>query len=962
MSDAFDLLDDTVTPMVLALTDRTSEAIRVVIEQMRQLPMFAQISAEDAERLARRIEERHGITMGLGAVVGERKEDFVPWLHEARADANFDPYYWKRYKKLLRKKRLPEDVITVTDKITDTILERMGNPNSPGNWQRKGLVVGHVQSGKTQNYTGLICKAADAGYRLIVVIAGIHNNLRNQTQIRIDEGFVGRASEQIERGNGVRQRKVGVGEFDSTRIPVSFTTRTQDFSRPAVDANRGAISAYNVPLVLVIKKENNTLTNLIDWLTAYNAEESQHGGSGMVDQPMLLIDDEADNASIDINYRQKRKCKAQVKCDPNAACALGGKCERSTINGHIRDLLALFRRSCYVGYTATPFANIFIDPETDDELETQDLFPSHFIIGLDAPDNYFGARKVFVDGVPEGDDEEQRPSFVRYIDDNDEVLPVKHKIDHDLDNLPESMIEAMRCFLIARAIRNLRGQHKDHASMLINASRFTGLQKKIRNRLHQQLEIIEDALRADGARADAARQNSEIAQLKSAWEREFSSTGHSWSDIIPLLLPIVASTRLVTVNKDSADGLDYENGGEGQTVIAVGGLSLSRGLTLEGLTVSYFLRNSMMYDTLMQMGRWFGYRPDYEDICRIWMPKAAAAWYAHIAEATEELHESLKEMQQNNATPKQFGLAVRSHPSTLMVTARNKMGSGEKTVRIGLSNSFIETARLSAKPEDIEVNRNAGNGLLAALQGVGSRPEVDVHVSGGHLICEVPVEIIDRFLAGFRNEPGALLTETTPVRRYIRDRKDDELHRWDVLIAETGTAQDGLLPTCIDEVKPVQRSILGTSKDPKRREREIRGLRERIASDLLSIGGEKVRLSSRGIEKVGLKYDEAEAAEKKYIPKAGRKNAQEKNVNYPDWIYRHRRKFPLLIIYTILIKTENIDAGLLDRIPSDPIVGWAISFPRSKRHEETVEYVINKTAQLALLGNIDPGEYGEEEG
>ncbi|QVM85189.1 Z1 domain-containing protein [Novosphingobium decolorationis] len=959
MTDIVELLENSVTLQVLALQERTSNGIREIIDRLRQVQPFSEVSSDEAEKLARRIETNHGISMGLGAVVHEKI--FTPWLHSWKADPEYDPYYWKRYSKLLVTKRLPADVITGTDKVTDTILANLGNPKAVEAWSRKGMVVGHVQSGKTQNYTGLICKAADAGYKLIVVIAGIHNNLRNQTQIRIDEGFVGRASEHIERGNGAPKRTVGVGLFGHNREPVSITTQSQDFNRDAVAVAHGNLDAFNVPLVLVIKKENNTLTNLIDWLTAYNTKARQHGGDGLVDQPMLLIDDEADNASIDINYRQTRKCKAKVKCSVEAPCARNGKCERSTINGHIRDLLALFRRSTYVGYTATPFANIFIDPDFEGENETEDLFPRHFIFGLDAPSNYFGARKVFLDGIPDLDDGNKRPTYVRYITDNEDTLPVKHKIDYGLQSIPESMVEALRCFLVARAIRNLRGQQKEHCSMLVNASRFTGIQMTLRNRLHQQLEIIEDALRDGGADPDAANRNKDIAALKACWESEYMDAGMSWDDVLGALLPVAASARIVTVNKDSPDGLDYENGGEGQTVIAVGGLSLSRGLTLEGLTVSYFLRNSMMYDTLMQMGRWFGYRPNYEDLCRIWMPKGTASWYAHIAEATEELHESLKQMQRDNATPEQFGLAVRSHPSTLMVTARNKMGSGQKTVRIGLSNSFIETARLSAKEEDIEANRTARDALLAALNAAGEKPDDDIHVSGGHLLRDVHVSIIDDFLSGFRNEPGALLTETAPVRRYIRERKDDELKTWDVLIAGTGSSRDQDAPRTADEINPVQRSIAGTSTEQDRMDRENAKLRERLQSNLFSLGGDKVRLSSRGIEKVGLTMDQAAGAEEAYEASDATNPSASGNWNYPDWIYRRRRTKPLLILYTIQIKTENVDAELRERIPSEPIVGWAISFPQSSRPEKTTEYVISRVAQLALLGGEDADDFEEDE-
>lgn len=910
MSDAIDLLEETVSPMVLREQDRTAESIRKLIDQMRSLPPFAGVSDDQAEQLARLLEERNGISMGVGAIVDT--PEFQPWLHEARA--TIDPHYWSRYKKLLMSKRLPADVITATDTVTDTILDRMGNPAEQGSWDRKGMVVGHVQSGKTQNYTGLVCKAADAGYRLIVVIAGIHNNLRNQTQARIDEGFVGRDTGRLERRETKdKPRAIGVGKFDDRRAPVSLTTTLKDFNKATATTNTSQIASYAVPVVLVIKKNSRTLANLVDWLK----EHSTTHGSDMVDQPMLLIDDEADNASIDIKY---------------------GKGEVSRINGQIRELLALFRRSCYVGYTATPFANIFIDPDSVSDVYKQDLFPRHFIIGLDAPTNYFGARKVFIDGVP--DEEDAVPSYLRYISDNADILPVKHKIDHDLPELPDSMVDALRCFLLARTIRNLRGQAGQHASMLVNASRFTGVQGLIRNRLHERLRQIEDALRVDGARPDAAERNAEIAELKRCWFDEYAGTGTDWDEVREGLLAVAASTQVVSVNAASSGSLDYENGGSGQTIVAVGGFSLSRGLTLEGLTVSYFLRNSMMYDTLMQMGRWFGYRPDYEDLCRIWMPQEAASWYAHIGEATEELQLELKRMQQANATPEEFGLAVRSHPSALMVTARNKMGAGQKHVLVGLSNSFVETARLSASGDVLKQNMEARDRLLEHLTSSGHGPEIAQAVSGGFLVPDLSWSAIDDFLRDFQNDPASVLTDTAPIRKYVAERTEDELGQWDVLIASVnGDDPDDTLNISGWKFTAAQRKV---------------GVEE-LKRDVLAISGRSARIASRGVERVGVDPERAKAAEAEYKPKTTKKSETKsgKAVNYPDYIYRAVRHKPLFVLYHIRVKTDDLAADIRKRAPEKPVVGWAISFPQSVRPDKTVEYILNPVALRELFGDDD---------
>lgn len=232
----------------------TAQSIRDIITQLRSTPMFAgRIEDSEAEELARLIEEKYGISMGLGAIVDA--EDFHPWLHDARINGKVGDFYWGRYRQLLSLKGLPKSVVDATDEVTDRVLDRLGDPSSTSAWSRRGMVVGHVQSGKTQNYTGLICKAADAGYRLIVVIAGIHNNLRNQTQARIDEGFIGRDTGRLAHVNKAqRQKLIGVGQFDQREFPVSLTNTLRDFNKATATTNTSQIAQYNVPVVLVIKK------------------------------------------------------------------------------------------------------------------------------------------------------------------------------------------------------------------------------------------------------------------------------------------------------------------------------------------------------------------------------------------------------------------------------------------------------------------------------------------------------------------------------------------------------------------------------------------------------------------------------------------------------------------------------------------------------------------------------------
>ena len=864
----------------------TQEGIRECIGLLRR--SFPGVTDEEANELALWFEEVHGVRMRDGAALQDT--GFEPWLEDARA--GLDPYYWDRYHKLLVSKDFSAHVLATLDDVTDRILGFLENPTRPGEWDRRGMVVGHVQSGKTANYTGLVCKAADAGYKVIVIIAGIHNNLRNQTQRRIDEGFVGfDSTSNLLRKTLPSQSVVGVGRFDFRRRPAAFTTSQRDFSKTIADSVGVPLQNLVEPAVFVIKKNTSTLRNLIEWLTAHNAQR----GTSTIREPMLLIDDEADNASINIRHRQD---------------------EVSRINSQIRQLLRLFDRSCYVGYTATPFANIFIDPDSDNEMLGHDLFPRDFIVSLDPPDNYFGATKVF------SDDAER---IVQHVDDHADVLPLKHRIDHVISGLPGTLEAAVRVFVVARAIRLARGHVGRHNSMLVNVSRFVAVQGQIRNEIHALVGRIRSSARVNGALPPAqAMADSEIAALCQAFEEHYAdSSGVSWADVQSRLHESASAVNVVEVNSRAAGSLDYAaHEASGLNVIAVGGFSLSRGLTLEGLVVSYFLRNSMMYDTLLQMGRWFGYRRGYEDLCRVWMPEEAQGWYTHIAESIEELRDELARMQSVNATPKDFGLRVRSHPDTLVVTARNKMGTGRSLrVLIGLANHFVETAILRRDQPTLRANRQAAITLAGQLRRGGFPPEQGEQVGGGRLVRGVPVQLVDAFLLAFRNHEGAPLTETGPVRKYIRQRQADELAEWDVLFAGVTSARA--------PAKPLEDSSLGFRLICQRR---AKGDRSNHATLWIT---NKQRVSTRGIARIGVDDEDVRQAEADYDAKH---STVKKRANYPDRIYGPVRKRALLVVHLLAIGAEDDDLR-----GQEPVVAWSISFPATSREEEKVEYVVNTT-------------------
>jgi hypothetical protein len=855
---------------------RTPESIR---EQINKFRSIYGIDESDAELLAKHFESIYQVSMVIGPVITDR--DFEPWLPSAKA--HIDPFYWNRYRALLNNKGMNGNVLSTMDTVTERILGLLEDPTKDGQWDRRGMVIGHVQSGKTANYTGLICKAADAGYKLIIVIAGIHNNLRSQTQFRIDEGFVGRDSSAL--GMKRHERIIGVGNYDLSRKPVTFTSRESDFNVATANNVGVHINALLEPAVLVIKKNPKTLESLMKWLKEHNSLQ----GSDRIPVPLLLIDDEADNASINISY---------------------GKDGVSKINGLIRGLLNLFDKSSYVGYTATPFANIFIDPDTEDEMFGQELFPRNFIVGLETPSNYFGPTKIFLN--------DPNPQICK-ISDNQKILPVKHKINHRLDSLPESLREAIRAFVLVRAIRLNRGQKSEHNSMLVNASRFTNVQELIRNKIHEYLIEIQTAIRTQGMKDFAEVQSILVfSELHETWNRLYEDESSDWEDIYKNLHDSASVISAITVNSNSSSSLDYEQHKKaGLNVIAVGGFSLSRGLTLEGLSISYFLRNTAMYDTLMQMGRWFGYRPGYEDICRIWMTDDAEGWFEHVTEAIEELREEVRVMEQAGAEPRDFGLKVRSHPSTLMVTARNRIGKSRLIpVKIGLANKFIETSVVDRN--QIENNREVSMRLIEELYQSRSKSDFQL-VSGGYFLANVSSEPLDRFLNAFKNSDASPLTQPDPIKRHIEERNETELSRWDLFVPSVRAEQTGSFRFDL----PGGFTVNCPTRTPS----------TKTNAELLYVSS-KNRVASRGIEKNGVDEEKARNAERKF---RGDKPVGEV-VNYPDYIYRAERKRPLLILYFLDVR-NNSDPDT--RELEAPVLAWGMSFPTTAIKENLVGYLVN---------------------
>lgn len=718
-----------------------------------------------------------------------------PWLTVERKN---NWRYWQRYREW-QERNLSWKAVEALDVTTDNILGLLENPLREGFWGRRGLVVGHVQSGKTGNYTGLICKAADAGYKIIIVLAGMHKNLRSQTQMRLDEGFLGYETNPIPENIAI----TGVGEIDADPLirPNYATNRADngDFNK-RIAKNLG-ISPEQRPWLFVVKKNKSVLNGLYQWLQNHvsNTQDSETGRKIVTHLPLLIIDDEADHASVDTG---EQLFGEDGQPDPEH--------QPTAINLLIRKILHTFSRSAYVGYTATPFANIFIHERGETPEAGPDLFPSAFIINMAAPSSYIGPAKVF--GLVNGENRKGLP-LVRIVNDYcDEGMqrgwmPIGHKNGHlpahdGEHGIPPSLVEAINAFILACAARKLRNQETQHSSMLVHVTRFTSVQKEVHRQVENYvLHVRQRLLRSIG-------EDVVLEQLRTLWMRDFlptsskiaefhsdffrSDDSQSWEEIKTVLCDVIAEVQVKMINGTAKDVLDYKDSPAGLKVIAIGGDKLARGLTLEGLCISYFLRASRMYDTLMQMGRWFGYRPGYLDLCRIYTTEELIDWFGHIAVASEELREEFDLMVTSGGTPRDYGLKVKSHP-VLMVTSRLKMRTA-RNLYLSFSGQVVETVSLFRDRESLQKNLEAFDAFAGSLGPAVPIPEqkrngrIDKWKDGA---CwqNVSAERVIGFLESYKTHPNALKVISQLLADFIRKMSGTgELTHW--MVAVTGGSSD----------------------------------------------------------------------------------------------------------------------------------------------------------------------------
>ena len=759
---------------------------------------------EILEEILRRIEVRIGAASTL-----DDNTDHVEWLREVDRQGW---RFWPRLEDYLRREdRLPPAVLLELAQSTDRVVERLESPERAGRWDRRGLVVGHVQSGKTTHYTALAAKALDAGYEIVIILAGTHNSLRSQTHERIDRYLIGRDSaallEAVRVGNTSGLEPIGVEREDQRlgrpRLQVSITTLTTsaddgDF-RTHVANQVGFQVSQGSRLVMVVKKNATILRNLIRWLRAQNAEGDR------IPAPTLVIDDEADHASVN------------TAGDPDA--------DPTTINRLIRELLISFHRVAFVGYTATPFANIFIAAEGAHDRYGPDLFPKSFVVNLKAPSDYLGPSLVF--GHP-GDESvgiaEQLP-LPTHVDVTDAGpwIPDRHKTTHQPGPLPESLREAIRLFVMVCAARACRGDAEVHNSMLVHATRFVNVQGRVADQIEDELSALRNVI-GSGSRGDVARIGEQMARI---WlERivavhqdfvarlgERCAALPDWTEVWGRVGPALERVRVLRINGGSADALAYSRASRGLSVIAIGGDKLSRGLTLEGLSLSYFLRTSSMFDTLMQMGRWFGYRPRYADLCRVYTTPALYSAFREIALAMEELRNDLDYMAAIAKTPAEFGLRVRTPPDGLLITAANKIRRGEE-IEVRFAGDLKQALEMERTGTRAEENRRAVRRLIEGL-GPGDRM-VRGHRTPHWLWRGAPVGTILEFLEGYEAiATPSFYARCEALRRFIHEQASrGRLAEWTVVVVSKQQADTSTVRIGDAEIRLVRRSrVDGTARE-----------------------------------------------------------------------------------------------------------------------------------------------------
>jgi len=869
----------------------------------------------DKERLFREINHFFSISIDPAQIITD-STDHIPWLEKRKTHVSWD--YWNSYRQFLGSDRgYSEEVIKEIDRSSDLVLGNLEDPSRMGTWDRRGMVVGQVQSGKTGNYTALLCKAIDVGYKLIIVLSGTRNDLRSQTQGRLDREFLG-----FDTSSSQEDRNVGVYRYrDRASISVHSLTSSIEFGdfKRTVQRNVNFVIG-NEPVFLVMKKNTHVLNSALNWLKSQRREN----GGKIESIPLLLIDDEADLASV--NGRSLTPVNDE---------------EPSKINRHIRELLRLFSMSSYVGYTATPFANIFILDNTLESRFGEDLFPRSFIVNLKPPSNYMSPSRLF--GTDSGSFEfpDNGLPLVRYVDDYEDFLPNRHDKNFEPLFLPESLKDAIKYFILVIAARNLRGQSRCHNSMMIHVTRYVNVQNLVYDLVDSEIGDVQRRLRY------AFHNEGVLDKFRQLWELDFAPTtemmsritddpgitSHRWRDVKEEIINAALSIKVKELNGRSSDALDYWKHTSGLNVVAIGGDKLSRGLTLEGLSVSYYLRATRMYDTLLQMGRWFGYKDGFLDLCRLFTTREIVRWYQFVSEADEELRSEFDYMVRSNLTPADYGLKVKVSPSGLHITSANKIASGTK-MKVGFGGSLVETVTFSKN--DISTIVQNFNAVVELTEKLGNPVNCQSEPPG--YVWKSDYKNIINFLHEFETHPLSTKARTDLLREYILKMVDSgELTSWTVVLISKNTERQACKIGNFNV-----NLVVRTPDDTGDSETYVLKKRHLISPRDESVD---LRLFHKKL------YQNAFEEHRRFQSAHHREGDQ-----IPGRIIRKFRPKAngLLLLYPLDSEVTSVELPFcVEAGCRYPFMSFAISFPDTDNRDSVVEYEVNPTYYRLLFGEED---------
>ena len=640
-----------------------------------------------------------------------------------------DDKFWPPLRNLLGSREWTEDAIQSVDDASTKVVSLIKHPGMAA-FQTRGLVLGYIQSGKTANFTAVIAKAADAGYRFFIVLSGLTNSLRRQTQIRLNQELV---------------------ELN-TESWITLTDENSDFGVcGATNVNAFLTQYASQKTLCVVKKNAARLRRLHTWLSGAH----QHV---LRTCAVIMIDDEADLASINTATWDE---------------------ERTRINNLILSILALLPKAAYIGYTATPFANVLIDPS-----EPEGLYPRDFIIDLPRPSSYlgperiFGRERVWLDDTDEGLD---GLDMIRIVPEA-EVPFLRPNGDYRMfrPEITPSLRQAILYFWLSTSARRAREAQDRHSTMLIHTTSLTVPQTQFR----QPIEVFRDQVHQLITQNDSTL----LEEMRAIWDEERIRVPPQtdaepeilFENLYPYVTDIIANTSVIIENYRTP--LDHRllYGEDPGIFIVVGGNILGRGLTLEGLIVSFFVRTASAYDTLLQMGRWFGFRPGYSDLPRIWMTTELRGYFYDLATVEQEIRNDIRRYQLENMTPLQFGVRIRTHP-VLSITARLKMQHA-MPAKISFSGTRIQTFHFCHRDVNwLTDNLTAARNLIKAAIDSGISP---ASVNGNRWVFgDVDAELIQGFLRSYHIYINHEHMRTDLVQGYITEQNQaGKLLYWNLVV------------------------------------------------------------------------------------------------------------------------------------------------------------------------------------